>query len=105
MFMLKQPDRRDVEAMSEGFRVPSVTKHQVAAFPDPSEMKRDPFGSFVYYHEATGRPRIAVGRHYAAKEMILASATSGEAFERQNQQLKQFNGDAYKMITSQRVDE
>ncbi|MCB1226022.1 MAG: hypothetical protein KDK99_09460 [Verrucomicrobiales bacterium] len=101
MFMLKQPDRRDVEAMSEGFRVPSVTKHQVAAFPDPSEMKRDPFGSFVYYHEATGRPRIAVGRHYASKEMILASATSGEAFERQNQQLKQFGGDAFKMISAQ----
>ena len=64
-------------------------------------MKRNPFGSFVYYHEATGRPRIAVGRHYASKEMILASATSGEAFERQNQQLKQFDGDAYKMISSQ----
>jgi hypothetical protein len=101
MFMLKQPDQRDVEAMSQGFRVPSVTKRQVAAFPDPSEMKRDPFGSFVYYHEATGRPRIAIGRHYASKEMILASATSGEAFERQNQQLKQFDGDAYKMISSQ----
>lgn len=101
MFMLKQPDRRDVEAMSEGFRVPSVTKHQVAAFPDPSEMKRNPYGSFVYYHEATGRPRIAIGRHQASKEMILASATSGEAFERQNQQLKQFDNDAYKMIMSQ----
>jgi hypothetical protein len=101
MFMLKQPDQRDVEAMSQGFRVPSITKRQVAAFPDPSEMKRDPFGSFVYYHEATGRPRIAIGRHYASKEMILASATSGEAFERQNQQLKQYEGDAYKMITAQ----
>lgn len=101
MFMLKQPDRRDVEAMSEGFRVPAVTKHQVAAFPDPSEMKRNPFGSFVYYHEATGRPRIAIGRHFASKEMILASATSGEAFEKQNQMLKQFDGDAYKMIMSQ----
>ena len=33
--------------------------------------------------------------------MILASATSGEAFERQNQMLKQFDGDAYKMIMSQ----
>lgn len=101
MFMLKQPDQRDVEAMSQGFRVPSVTKRQVAAFPDPSEMKSNPFGSFVYYHEATGRPRIAIGRHFASKEMILASATSGEAFERQNQQLKQFDGDAYRMISSQ----
>lgn len=101
MFMLKQPDQRDVEAMSQGFRVPSVTKRQVAAFPDPSEMKSNPFGSFVYYHEATGRPRIAIGRHHASKEMILASATSGEAFERQNQQLKQYEGDAYKMITAQ----
>lgn len=101
MFMLKQPDQRDVEAMSQGFRVPSVTKRQVAAFPDPSEMKSNPFGSFVYYHEATGRPRIAVGRHFASKEMILASATSGEAFERQNQQLKQYDGDAYRMITAQ----
>ena len=101
MYMLKQPDQRDVEAMSQGFRIPSVTKRQVAAFPDPSEMKRDPFGSFVYYHEATGRPHIAVGRHFASKEMILASATSGEAFERQNEQLKVYDGDAYKMILAQ----
>ncbi len=101
MFMLKQPDQRDVEAMSQGFRVPSVTKRQVASFPDPSEMKSDPFGSFVYYHEATGRPHIAIGRHFASKEMILASATSGEAFERQNQQLKQYDGNAFKMITAQ----
>ena len=101
MFMLKQPDARDVQAMSEGFRLPTVTKKQVTAFPDPSEMKRDPFGSFVYYHEATGRPRIAVGRHYASKEMVLASATSGEAFEKQNQALKLYEGDAYKMIMSQ----
>jgi hypothetical protein len=101
MFMLKQPDQRDVEAMSQGFRIPSVTKRQVAAFPDPSEMKSNPFGSFVYYHEATGRPHIAVGRHYASKEMILASATSGEAFERQNQQLKQYDGNAFKMIMAQ----
>jgi hypothetical protein len=101
MFMLKQPDQRDVESMSEGFRIPSVTKRQVTTFPDPSEMKTDPYGSFVYYHEATGRPRIAVGRHQASKEMILASATSGEAFERQNEQLKEFGGDAYKMILSQ----
>ncbi|QIF03870.1 hypothetical protein [Roseimicrobium sp. ORNL1] len=101
MFMLKQPDQRDVEAMSEGFRVPSITKRQVAAFPDPSEMKSDPYGSFVYYHESTGRPRIAIGKHYASKEMILASATSGEAFERQNQQLKQYDGNAFKMITAQ----
>lgn len=101
MFMLKQPDRKDVESMSEGFRIPAVTKHQVSAFPDPSEMKTDPYGSFVYYHEATGRPKIAIGRHYASKEMILASATSGEAFERQNEQLKEYGGDAYKMILSQ----
>jgi hypothetical protein len=101
MFMLKQPDQRDVEAMSQGFRVPSVTKRQVASFPDPSEMKTSPFGSFVYYHEATGRPHIAIGRHYASKEMILASATSGEAFERQNQQLKLYDGNAFKMITAQ----
>ncbi len=101
MFMLKQPDQRDVESMSEGFRIPSVTKRQVTSFPDPSEMKTDPYGSFVYYHEATGRPRIAIGRHQASKEMILASATSGEAFERQNEQLKEFGGDAYKMILSQ----
>jgi len=101
MYMLKQPDQRDVEAMSQGFRVPSITKRQVAAFPDPSEMKGEPYGSFVYYHEATGRPRIAIGKHYASKEMILASATSGEAFERQNQQLKQYDGNALKMITAQ----
>ncbi|MCX6853293.1 MAG: hypothetical protein NTV80_00130, partial [Verrucomicrobia bacterium] len=101
MFMLKQPDQRDVESMSEGFRIPSVTKRQVSSFPDPSEMKTDPYGSFVFYHEATGRPRIAIGRHQASKEMILASATSGEAFERQNEQLKEFDGDAYKMILSQ----
>lgn len=101
MFMLKQPDQRDVEAMSQGFRVPSITKRQVAAFPDPSEMRSDPYGSFVYYHESTGRPRIAIGKHYASKEMILASATSGEAFERQNQQLKQYDGNAFKMITAQ----
>ena len=101
MFMLKQPDQRDVESMSEGFRIPSITKKQVTSFPDPSEMKTDPYGSFVYYHEATGRPRIAIGRHQASKEMILASATSGEAFERQNDQLKEFNDDAYKMIVSQ----
>ncbi|MBB5039627.1 TraG/VirB4 family ATPase [Prosthecobacter dejongeii] len=101
MFMLKQPDQRDVESMSEGFRIPSITKKQVTSFPDPSEMKTDPYGSFVYYHEATGRPRIAIGRHQASKEMILASATSGEAFERQNEQLKEFGGDAYKMILSQ----
>ena len=101
MFMLKQPDQRDVEAMSQGFRVPSITKRQVAAFPDPSEMRSDPYGSFVYYHEATGRPRIAIGKHYASKEMILASATSGEAFERQNQQLKLYDGNAFKMITAQ----
>lgn len=101
MMMLKQPDQRDVESMSEGFRIPSVTKRQVTSFPDPSEMKTDPYASFVYYHEATGRPRIAVGRHQASKEMILASATSGEAFERQNEELKQYNGDAYKMILSQ----
>jgi len=101
MFMLKQPDQRDVESMSEGFRIPSITKKQVTSFPDPSEMKTDPYGSFVYYHEATGRPRIAIGRHQASKEMILASATSGEAFEKQNEQLKEFNDDAYKMIVSQ----
>ena len=101
MFMLKQPDQRDVESMSDGFRVPSVTKRQVSSFPDPSEMKTDPYAAFVYYHEATGRPRIAVGRHHASKEMVLASATSGEAFERQNEQLKEFGGDAYKMILSQ----
>lgn len=101
MFMLKQPDQRDVESMSEGFRIPAITKRQVTSFPDPSEMKTDPYGSFVYYHEATGRPRIAIGRHKASKEMILASATSGEAFERQNEQLKEFGGDAYKMILSQ----
>ncbi len=101
MFMLKQPDQRDVESMSEGFRIPSITKKQVTSFPDPSEMKTDPYGSFVYYHEATGRPRIAIGRHQASKEMILASATSGEAFERQNEELKEFGGDAYKMILSQ----
>lgn len=101
MFMLKQPDQRDVQSMSEGFRIPEVTKRQVTSFPDPSEMKNDPFASFVYYHEATGRPRIAVGRHQASKEMILASATSGEAFERQNQELKEYGGDAYKMILSQ----
>jgi hypothetical protein len=101
MFMLKQPDQRDVESMSEGFRIPAITKKQVTSFPDPSEMKTDPYGSFVYYHEATGRPRIAIGRHQASKEMILASATSGEAFERQNEQLKEFNDDAYKMIVSQ----
>lgn len=101
MFMLKQPDQRDVEAMSQGFRIPSVTKRQVTSFPDPSEMKSNPFGSFVYYHEATGRPHIAIGRHYASKEMILASATSGEAFERQNQQLKQYDGNALKMIIAQ----
>jgi hypothetical protein len=101
MFMLKQPDQRDVEAMSQGFRVPSITKRQVAAFPDPSEMKGDPYGSFVYYHEATGRPHIAIGKHYASKEMILASATSGEAFERQNQQLKQYDNNAFKMIMAQ----
>lgn len=101
MFMLKQPDQRDVESMSEGFRIPSVTKRQVTSFPDPSEMKSDPYGAFVYYHEATGRPRIAIGRHQAAKEMILASATSGEAFERQNEQLKEYGDDAYKMILSQ----
>ena len=79
----------------------TITKKQVTSFPDPSEMKSDPFGSFVYYHEATGRPRIAIGRHYASKEMILASATSGEAFERQNAELKNYGGDAYKMILSQ----
>lgn len=101
MMMLKQPDQRDVESMSEGFRIPSVTKRQVTSFPDPSEMKTDPYASFVYYHEATGRPRIAIGRHQASKEMILASATSGEAFERQNEELKVYNGDAYKMILSQ----
>lgn len=101
MMMLKQPDQRDVEAMSEGFRIPSVTRRQVTSFPDPSEMKIDPYASFVYYHEATGRPRIAIGRHQASKEMILASATSGEAFERQNEELKVYNGDAYKMILSQ----
>jgi len=101
MFMLKQPDQRDVESMSEGFRIPSITKKQVTSFPDPSEMKSDPYGSFVYYHEATGRPRIAIGRHMASKEMILASATSGEAFERQNEELKNYSGDAFKMITSQ----
>jgi hypothetical protein len=101
MFMLKQPDQRDVESMSEGFRIPSVTKRQVTSFPDPSEMKTDPYGSFVYYHEATGRPKIAIGRHQASREMILASATSGEAFERQNEQLKEYGGDAYKMILSQ----
>lgn len=101
MYMLKQPDQRDVESMSEGFRIPSITKKQVTSFPDPSEMKTDPYGSFVYYHEATGRPRIAIGRHQASKEMILASATSGEAFERQNAELKNYGGDAYKMILSQ----
>lgn len=101
MFMLKQPDQKDVNSMSEGFRIPSVTKRQVTSFPDPSEMKSDPFASFVYYHEATGRPRIAIGRHQASKEMILASATSGEAFERQNQELKEYGGDALKMILSQ----
>jgi hypothetical protein len=101
MFMLKQPDQRDVESMSDGFRVPSVTKRQVSGFPDPSEMKTDPYAAFVYYHEATGRPRIAIGRHHASKEMVLASATSGEAFERQNEQLKEYGGDAYKMILSQ----
>ena len=101
MYMLKQPDQRDVESMSEGFRIPSITKKQVTSFPDPSEMKSDPYGSFVYYHEATGRPRIAIGRHMASKEMILASATSGEAFERQNAELKNYGGDAYKMILSQ----
>lgn len=101
MFMLKQPDKKDVESMSEGFRIPSVTKNQVTAFPDPSEMKSDPYASFVYYHEATGRPRIAIGRHQASKEMILASATSGEAFEQQNQELKEYDGDALKMILSQ----
>ncbi|MGV3660959.1 MAG: hypothetical protein ACO1TE_12290 [Prosthecobacter sp.] len=101
MMMLKQPDQRDVESMSEGFRIPSVTRRQVTSFPDPSEMKTDPYASFVYYHEATGRPRIAIGRHQASKEMILASATSGESFERQNEELKVYNGDAYKMILSQ----
>ena len=101
MYMLKQPDQRDVESMSEGFRIPSITKRQVTSFPDPSEMKSDPYASFVYYHEATGRPRIAIGRHQASKEMILASATSGEAFERQNEELKEFGGDAFKMILSQ----
>lgn len=101
MMMLKQPDQRDVESMSEGFRIPAVTRRQVTSFPDPSEMKTDPYASFVYYHEATGRPRIAIGRHQASKEMILASATSGEAFERQNDELKVYGGDAYKMILSQ----
>lgn len=101
MYMLKQPDPRDVMSMSEGFKIPSVTRHQVGAFPDPSEMMTDPYGSFVYYHESTDRPKIAVGRHYASREMLLASATSGEAFERQNRELKEYGGDAYEMITQQ----
>ncbi|MCB1235596.1 MAG: hypothetical protein KDM91_11040 [Verrucomicrobiae bacterium] len=101
MYMLKQTDQRDVQSMSEGFRIPSVTKNQVRAFPDPSEMKINPYGSFVYYHESADRPRIAVGHHYASKEMVLASATSGEAFEKQSAELKEFGGNAFDMICEQ----
>lgn len=101
MFMLKQPDRSDLDHICEAFPLPEITRQEVGRFPDPSEMKKDPYGGFAYYHAAEGRPNIALGRHYATGEMLMASSTSGEAFDKNMGLLKEYEGDVFELVTTE----
>ncbi len=83
LMLLKQRDRQDLERISEAFPLPEVTQGAIASFPEPKT-----FSSFVYYREDDGKPVIANARNRASREMLYATASDGETFERRAREMK-----------------
>ncbi len=82
LMLLKQRDRQDLERISEVFPLPEVTQHAISNFPEPKA-----YSSFAYYRESDGKPVIASARNEASTEMLYATASDGETFERRSREM------------------
>jgi hypothetical protein len=88
VYMLKQQDRPDLDNICETFPLPDVTKSAIMRFPDPSAIRQgEPWSGLCYYHLGDQRPVIATARNFAAREMLYASSSSGEAYEARTREL------------------
>ncbi len=88
VYMLKQQDRPDLDNICETFPIPDVTKGSIMRFPDPSAIRQgEPWSGICYYHLGDHRPVIATARNFAAREMLYASSSSGEAYESRTREL------------------
>ena len=88
MILLRNHNRRDLDALSSFVHIPEVIKNKITSFPLPESMKEraDAYAGFVHVQLTDAEPRFVVGRNYISQEVERITSSSGDAFDKKNKQ-------------------
>ena len=90
MMLLRNPNRKDLEALSTFVYLPEVIRDKIASFPKPADMtgRSDAYAGFVYVQLDGEQPRFTVGRNVISEELEGITSSSGDKFEEKFRELK-----------------
>jgi hypothetical protein len=89
MLLLRNQNRRDLDALGSFIHLPEVIKDKITSFPLPESLKGrdDAYAGFVYAQLGDAEPRFTVGRNVISQEVEAITSSSGDAFERKQKEL------------------
>jgi len=90
MFLLRNPNRKDLETLSSFVHLPQVIRDKIASFPKPADMvgRADAYAGFVYVQLDGEEPRFSVGCNVISEELERITSSSGDQFEEKLRELK-----------------
>ncbi len=87
-FIMRQNDRADVEDMARDIALPEVTQHAVMNYPLPDHQGDQKYAAFAYFHMDSGRNLCGTVRNVASAEMLYASVSGGDTFDKRARALR-----------------
>ena len=89
-YFLKNKDRENLEYFRRFANLADGTVEAIMTFPSPEHIPgKRKYSSFVYYVDNGQFPIVGVIRHYADELTLAVASTSGDAFARREEELRQ----------------
>lgn len=87
-FIMRQVVSDDIQQLGAKIQLPETTQNAIMNYPMPAHIVRNPYSSFCYYSPVSEPPIVGTIHNHAAKEMLYASSSTGNDFEKRSKQLK-----------------
>jgi hypothetical protein len=88
LLLLRNPNRKDLDAMCDYVFIPEVIKDKITSFPVPDDLKGrdDAHAGFAWGQLSTAEPRYTVGMNFLNDELLKLTSSSGDEFDQKRKE-------------------
>jgi hypothetical protein len=95
LLLLRNPNRKDLDAMCDYVFIPEVIKDKITSFPAPEDLKGrdDAHAGFVWGQLSSAEPRYTVGMNFLNDELLKLTSSSGDDFDAKRKEERETNNE------------